>query len=163
MKPRTISLLFALATLGIVFAQENAKDFSAPAHGMNIHRPDQITWKAGPPSLPPGAKMAVLEGDPAQEGLFTMRVIMPDDFSIQPHTHPAVEHVTVISGTLNIGMGDTFDKAATTPMPTGTFGHWPAGMKHFGWTKGETILQVHGVGPWKINYLNPADDPRNKK
>jgi hypothetical protein len=60
-------------------------------------------------------------------------------------------------------MGDKFDQAATQAMPAGTFGFWPAGMKHFAWAKGETVLQLHGIGPWKIEYVNPADDPRNPK
>ena len=107
--------------------------------------------------------MAVLEGDPTKEGPFTMRVMLPDGYSIASHTHPAVEHITVISGTFNLGMGDKFDKSATQAMPAGAFGHWPAGMKHFAWANGETVVQLHGVGPWGIQYVNPADDPRNKR
>lgn len=92
-----------------------------------------------------------------------MRVLMPDGYSVAPHIHPAVEHVTVMRGTLHFGMGEKFDKAATQPLPAGTFGYWPAGMKHFAWIEGETVLQVHGMGPWGIQYVNPADDPRNQK
>ena len=66
----------------------------------------------------------------------------------------------MISGTFNFGMGDKFDQSTTKAMPAGTFGYWPAGMKHFAWAKGETIVQLHGIGPWTIEYLNPADDPR---
>jgi quercetin dioxygenase-like cupin family protein len=73
----------------------------------------------------------VLEGDPAKEGPFTMRALLPDGYSVPPHTHPAVEHITVISGTFNIGMGEKFDKSAAQAMPAGSFGRWPAGMKHF--------------------------------
>jgi hypothetical protein len=87
-----------------------------------------------------------------------MRLLMPDGYKIAPHTHPKVEHVTVISGTFNLGMGEKFDESAGRAMPAGTFGFWPAGMKHFAWAKGETIIQLHGIGPWTINYLNPADD-----
>ena len=71
--------------------------------------------------------------------------------------------MTVISGTFNIGMGDKFDEKATRAMVAGTYGQWPAGMKHFVWTKGETVLQFHGTGPWSIQYVNPEDDPRNQK
>jgi quercetin dioxygenase-like cupin family protein len=129
----------------------------------DIHRATDIAWKDGPPSLPAGANIAVLEGDPAVEGAFTMRLKLPDGFKIMPHTHPKVEHVTVISGTFNLGMGDKFDQAGGREMPAGTFGYWPAGMKHFAWAKGETVIQLHGIGPWAINYVNPADDPRNQK
>jgi quercetin dioxygenase-like cupin family protein len=92
-----------------------------------------------------------------------MRLKLPDGYKIMPHTHPKVEHVTVISGTFNLGMGDKFDQASGREMPAGTFGHWPPGMKHFAWAKGETVVQLHGIGPWAINYVNPADDPRHQK
>jgi quercetin dioxygenase-like cupin family protein len=105
----------------------------------------------------------VLEGDLAKEGPFTVRVWFPDGYRIPPHTHPKVEHLTVLSGVVNFGMGEKFDQTATKEMPAGTFGYWPAGMKHFVWIKGETIIQVHGIGPWNIQYLNPADDPRQRK
>ncbi len=163
MKSRTVIAVAALTFVGVLVAQEHPKDSQATSHGQQIHTPDEIKWKDGPASLPPGAKMAVLEGDPTKEGPFTMRVLLPDGFSISPHIHPAVEHITVISGTFNFGMGEKFDKSATQAMPAGTFGHWPAGMKHFAWANGDTIVQLHGIGPWKIQYVNPADDPRNKK
>jgi len=131
--------------------------------GASIHRPDSLVWKDAPASLPPGAKVAVLEGDPARDGPFVMRMKFPDGYRVLPHTHPKPERVTVISGTLQIGMGETFDAAQTQPMPAGTFGTWPAGMKHFGWFRGETVIQLHGDGPWTVNYVNPADDPRNGK
>lgn len=67
------------------------------------------------------------------------------------------------AGTLHLGMGETLDHSAGWTMPAGTFGHWPAGMKHFAWTTGETVIQIYGTGPWAINYVNPADDPRTKK
>ena len=162
MKSRTLIAVAVLSLLGIVNAQEHSAS-QAPTHGQQIHTPDQIKWKDGPASLPAGAKMAVLEGDPTKEGPFTMRVMLPDGFSIPPHIHPATEHITVISGIFNFGMGDKFDKSATQAMPAGTFGHWPAGMKHFAWANGETVIQLHGIGPWKIQYVNSADDPRNKK
>jgi len=129
----------------------------------SIHTPDSIKWQAGPPSLPAGAQLAVLEGDPTKEGPFTMRLKLPDGYRVPPHTHPKTEHITVISGTFNWGMGDKFDSAMTRPMPAGTFGFWPAGMKHFVWMKGETIVQLHGIGPWSIEYVDPADDPRKAK
>jgi uncharacterized protein DUF4437 len=130
---------------------------------MSLYPTAEIQWKDGPASLPAGAKVAALEGDPAKEGVFTMRLWLPDGFKIQPHWHPKVEHVTVISGTFNVGMGDKFDQTATREMPAGTFGFWPADMKHFAWAKGDTVLQLHGSGPWMITYVNPSDDPRKPK
>jgi len=128
-----------------------------------LYPPAEIVWKDGPPSLPPGAKIAVLEGDPAKSGPFVFRVKVPDGYRIPPHTHPKPERVTVISGTFHIGTGDTFDPAKGREMPAGTYGTWPPGMKHFVWVTGETVLQFHGDGPWTITYVNPADDPRAKK
>jgi quercetin dioxygenase-like cupin family protein len=122
-----------------------------------------IKWKDGPPSLPKGAQIAVLEGDPNMEGPFAFRVKIPDGYRVPPHTHPKTERITVISGTFNVGMGDKFDEKKTRPMPAGTYGYWPASMKHFVWAKGETVLQFHGMGPWSIKYVNPDDDPRNQK
>lgn len=130
---------------------------------MSLYPTAEIQWKEGPASLRAGAKFTVLEGDPAKEGLFTMRLLLPDGFKISPHWHSKVEHVTVISGTFNIGMGEKFDQAATRAMPAGTFGFWPPEMRHFAWAKGETILQLHGTGPWTITYVDPADDPRKPK
>jgi hypothetical protein len=134
-----------------------------PKAEMHLYPAAEVQWKAGPASLPAGAKFAVLEGDPTKEGAFTMRLWFPDGFKIPPHWHPKVEHVTVMSGTFNIGMGEKFDQAATHEMPAGTFGFWPAEMRHFAWAKGETVLQLHGIGPWMINYVNPSDDPRKPK
>jgi len=138
---------------------------SAAEHpaGLRLHSADRIQWQDGPPSLPPGAKIAVLEGDPNKEGHFVFRVKAPDGYRIPPHTHPKMERVTVISGTFNIGMGEKFDATKTTPMPEGTYGFWEPGMKHFVWIKGETVAQFHGMGPWKIEYVDPVDDPRNQR
>ena len=120
-------------------------------------------WKDGPPSLPKGVKMAVLEGDPSKEGPFVFRLKLPDGYRVPPHTHPKPERITVLAGTFYLGMGDVFDEKKGKAMPAGTYGQWEAGMKHFVWAKGETILQYHGTGPWTITYVNPADDPRKKK
>jgi quercetin dioxygenase-like cupin family protein len=138
---------------------------AAPAHADEDHgvvTPDHIKWVDGPASLPKGAKMVILEGDPSQDGPFVMRVKLPGGFRIMPHTHPKEERVTVIRGTFYLGMGTTFDAKAAKAMPAGSYGRTGAGMKHFGWVKGETILQLHGTGPWVIDYVNPEDDPRKK-
>jgi hypothetical protein len=124
---------------------------------------DKIKWQDGPPSLSKGAKIAVLEGDPNKEGPFVFRVKIPDGYKIPPHTHPNPERITVISGTFHVGMGDTFDDKKGMEMKVSTYGQWQAGMKHFIWAKGETVLQFHGMGPWSIEYVNPKDDPRNQK
>ena len=122
--------IFASSLLALISVLVSA---SATQHKDEImmYPAANIKWMDGPPSLPQGAKMAVLEGDPGKEGPFVFRVKLPDGYRVAPHTHPKTERVTVISGTFNIGMGDKFEEKKTQPMPAGTFGHWPAGMKHF--------------------------------
>ena len=91
-----------------------------------------------------------------------MRLRMPNGYRIPPHYHPAIEHVTVLQGTFKVGMGDKFNPSAMTTLATGTFGALAAGTHHFAQAQGKTVLQLHGVGPWKLIYVNPTDDPRNK-
>lgn len=157
----TLAILVAMGLAPAVTAAQQAA--AEPHQGqMHVYPLSELKWGNGPGSLPSGAQFVVLEGDPAKEGLFTMRLRLPDGYQIPPHYHSGVEHVTVIAGTFNVGVGDKFDKGATKPMTAGTFGYWLPPMRHFAWTAGETILQLHGVGPWTITYVNPADDPRQK-
>jgi anti-sigma factor ChrR (cupin superfamily) len=128
-----------------------------------ICTPESLVWHDGPPSLPPGAKIAVLEGDPTRPGPFVFRVKVPDGYKIPPHTHPKPERVTVVTGSFHLGMGARFDPKHAVTLPAGTYGTWPPGMKHFVWVEGETVVQFHGDGPWVIEYVNPADDPRRQK
>lgn len=161
---RSIVLMFvALCAIGAA-SMARAQNPAPPAQAgsMQVYQPADLTWKDGPGSLPPGAKFVVLEGDPTKEGPFTMRVQVPDGFRIPPHFHGGVEHITVLAGTFNVGMGDTFDAAAVKKMPAGSFGFWPGGMRHFVFTEGQTTVQLHGLGPWTVTYVNPADDPRKK-
>jgi len=123
--------------------------------------PEQVSWGACPAVLPPGAQCAVVEGDPkAPNALFALRAKLPDGYRIPPHYHPADEHVVVLAGTLNIGMGDTLDKARSHALPMGSFMVMPAGHHHYAWTKGETAIQIYAVGPWDLIYIDPKDDPR---
>jgi quercetin dioxygenase-like cupin family protein len=123
--------------------------------------PREMRWGTCPPVLPSTARCVVIEGDAkAPNVLFTFRLKMPDNFRIPPHFHPADEHLTVISGTFNMGSGDTFDTRATRAMTTGSFVVMPKGTHHYAWTKGETIVQVHAIGPWTLLYVRPSDDPR---
>ncbi len=124
--------------------------------------PGEIAWKDGPGSIPPGAKFAVIEGDPSKPGLFTMRLKLPPNYQIKPHWHPTDEHITVISGTFHMGLGESFDSAKAKEIPTGGFAVMITGTRHFALTKLETVIQLHGMGPWGINYVNPGDDPRKK-
>ena len=155
---RTILVVVSLAVSASVAAAQGAPSQAAP-HAV-IVLPDQVTWAPAPPSFPAGAKAAVLEGDPKQAGPFTMRLSFPDGYRIAPHFHPAAERVTVIQGTMRLGMGDKFDASALTPLPAGAFVAMQPGTHHFAQAQGNTIVQINGIGPWKLTYVNPADDPR---
>lgn len=130
--------------------------------GMVIAHRGLMGWGAGPASLPPGAQAIVLEGDPTKTGLFTIRVKLPNDYRIPPHFHSAWEHITVISGIFHLGMGDTFDPSKFSELRAGSFAALPTGMRHYVHTVGETVVQLHGMGPWTVTYVNRADDPRNR-
>lgn len=152
---------FALALGTLMGSQVLAQHQPGSAHAHRIITPEDLTW-VDVPSLPPGAKVALIEGSMAHEGTITARVKLPANFKIPPHYHDTVERVVVISGTVNIGMGDTFDEKKTTAMKPGTVLLMPPGMHHFAWTEEETIFQLNVNGPWTVTYLNPADDPRKR-
>ena len=148
--------VFAFACLSVTRADDK---HDAADSGLKL--PADLQWRDAP-ALPPGAKVAVLEGDPAKEGFFAMRVKLPDGYRLPPHFHPTHERLTIISGTFHLGHGEKFDKSAARAMPTGAYSSMPPNMRHFAWAEGETIVQVATIGPWGITYVNPADDPRKK-
>ena len=154
-------LLLLLSPSGVHSEDANQVVGSGPEPRWELFTPDHIAWRDGPPSLLPGAKMAILEGDPAKEGLFTMRLKLPDGYRVFPHWHPRTERLTIIQGIVNLGTGDRFDAAATQVLSAGTYSSMPPKMTHFAWMKGETILQLSSIGPWEVVYVNPSDDPRS--
>ena len=156
-----LPIAFVALASAAVFAAPVQDDVKVPDH--QFIGTDELKWGDAPPSLPPGAKAVILEGNPAKPGPFTMRLKLPADYKILPHFHPAIEHVTVLSGTLNLGTGDKFDSGKTTPLGPGGFAVMQTGVKHFVWCKEEVVIQAHSIGPWGITYLNAADDPRNSK
>ena len=121
---------------------------------------DQLKWVPAPPAFPKGAQMSVLAGDPSKEGLYVIRLKAPAGYKVPPHVHPNDENATVLSGTFHIGMGGTFDDKKGQTLKTGGFTKVIKGMQHYAWFTEETIIQVHGMGPQGIAYVNPADDPR---
>lgn len=121
--------------------------------------PASIQWGEMPPMFLPGGKMAVLEGDPSKTGHFAVRIRVPDGYKVMPHWHPTRERVTVISGTFNIGMGDSFDANKGDALPAGSYTYMDAKMRHYAWSTGDTEIQVDGEGPFKLIYVNAADDP----
>jgi ketosteroid isomerase-like protein len=121
-----------------------------------------MKWTDAPASLPPGAKAAMIVGDLARSGPFTGRLTMPDGYRILPHTHPTDENVTVLSGTLRIGPGAVWDDKVLNDLAPGSYANLSAGRPHFMVAKGTTVIQVHGIGPLVLDYVNPADDPTKK-
>ena len=125
--------------------------------------PADIKWGEAPAIFPAGAKMAVIEGDPGKAGPYTVRLKVGDGYKVPAHWHPTTENVTVISGTLNVGMGDKLDESKGTALGAGGFASLPPKMNHYAWFTGDSEVQVHGTGPFQLTYANPADTPAAAK
>jgi hypothetical protein len=131
--------------------------------GATLVNANEIKWGAAPTTLPAGAKLAVLNGDPGKPGPFVMRLMMPAGYVIAPHGHTLAEQLTVISGTFYIGMGDKTDRAQAHALTAGGFHYLPGTAHLFAFVKQATVVQVEGIGPFDINYLDPRDDPQSHK
>jgi quercetin dioxygenase-like cupin family protein len=138
------------------------KTEQAAGESVKAFTPDKVEWNAAPDALPSGAQLGVLEGDPMKSGPYTMRLKMPAGYRIPPHFHMAREHVTVVSGNLKVGMGDKFDEGSMNSFSPGSFAYLEPRTHHYAMADGETVIQLHGMGPWAIRYVNPSDDPRKK-
>ena len=154
---RLSTLALALAALGptVAWAQDPSN-----VDQIMVVVPADLKWEDS--KATPGAKVAVIEGPPNEAVPFTFRVKLPADYKVSPHWHRALEHVTVLSGTYNFGTGDKFDKEKTKALLPGSTVIIQPKTNHFIWTSEETVLQVHGVGPQDLNFVDPADDPRKK-
>ena len=158
-KMNTGRIALATAALAAVFA-------AAPAQSMDeqilVNKKD-LKWGAAPPVLPKGAKVAVLYGDPFKPGPYTMRLSVPANYKIAPHWHSLTENLTIISGTLYIGMGDKAVAKQARALAAGGYHYLPAKAHHFAFTKAATVIQIAGDGPFDINYLDAKDNPAAKK
>lgn len=164
MMKKSAFLLVLPLLVSVVTVLAQKKDGSTESAEQHVLlNPGDLKWGDVPPGLPPGAKMAFLTGDPTKKGMFTVRMQAPAGYKIPPHSHPTAENITVISGTFSVGTGDKFEETAGKQLEAGGFVVLPAGMNHYAWSNGETIIQIHGKGPFQIKYVNPADDPRNAK
>jgi len=151
------ALVILIAGSG-AFAVSEGFGQHAGTHTMTA--PTELNW-TDLPALP-GVKIAVIEGPLTEAVPIMFRLKFPPNYKVPPHWHPGIEHVTVISGTLNMGIGDEFDTAKTRALSPGGVAIMPPRTHHFVWTSEETIGQVHSIGPWSVTYVNPADDPKNK-
>ncbi len=149
--------LTALALSGAICGLALAADMPAPMPQLSATK-----WGPAPPFLPPGAELAVMAGDPAKAGFVSLRLKLPAHYVIPPHFHPTDEHVTVLSGTLALGMGDKADMAKATKLGPGGYAVAVAGMHHFAMAAMPTVVQVDMEGPFQITYVNTADDPTKK-
>ncbi|MEY9558292.1 cupin domain-containing protein [Sinorhizobium fredii] len=156
MKKASLTAVVCIGLCGIA-------SFASAEDAHTIVVPNEVKWAPAPKILPAGAETAVLFGDPTKEGLFALRLKVPSGYAVPPHTHPANEVVTVISGTINLGMGETADRSAAKALPAGSFFALPSGMAHFAYFDEETVVQITTNGPWGIKYVNPADDPQKSQ
>jgi hypothetical protein len=158
---KRVLIAAAVCVLGLA-GSTRAQDKSATTKREAVTiAPADVKFGPAPPVLPIGAQLAVLHGDPSKKGPFTMRLKVPEGYKIAPHWHSNDEELTVISGTLLLAMGDKAGENAHT-LTAGAYHFLPAKMHHSASTKGETVVQVTGNGPFDIHYLNPADDPSKK-
>ena len=162
-----VLVLLAAVSLGLAQGGKDKAKKSQAATGKaeqshTVITPNDVKWGPVPPALPPGAQIAVLSGDPSKAEPFTIRLKAPDGYKIMPHWHPTDENVSVLEGTFVMGIGEKFDEAAAHEMSVGSFVRMPKGTRHFAMAKGQTVVQVHAVGPFVINYVNPNDDPRKQ-
>ena len=134
----------------------------AKAPSQIVVTPAELKWGEPPPVFEKGASFAVVSGDPGKAGIFVVRLKMPAGYKVAAHWHPTDEHVTVISGTVAIGIGETFNKATMKELPAGGYVFLPAEMRHFAMATTGATVQIEGPGPFVLTYVNPADDPRQR-
>ena len=164
MKTFAATISFVLLAASPAFAADAASTGKKPAPGkpeaFTVNASD-MKWDAAPPDLPKGAEMSVLHGDPSKKALYTLRLKMPAGYKIPPHWHTKDEQLTIVSGNFVLHMGDTMEAPAAT-LATGGFHFLPGKAHHAAEATEETIVQVDGMGPFDIHYLNPADNPNPK-
>lgn len=156
---KTGKIALVVFAVSLIFASFVQSEEEKKMGNVIMVSPSDLKW-ADAPSVAPGAKMAVIEGILKEAVPFTIRLKLPAGTKLPLHTHPAFERVTVISGTLYLGIGEKFEPKNTKALGVGSVAIMPVGTKMFAFTKKETIIQLHGTGPWGIHYINPDDAPK---
>jgi hypothetical protein len=155
-KSTVAAAVAALTATGMAW---NTGDHPDPVTEPMMITAQELEW--GPvASMGEGAEISFIEGDISRAEPFTFRLRLEDGYRILPHVHPEYERVTVLSGTLHFAHGEAFDPAGTRALPVGSVAIMPPGDPMFGYAEGEVVIQLHGTGPWGIEYLDPEDDPR---
>ena len=150
---------YALALLCGVASALSVPTLAADSAQVFVNTGD-VKWGDVPPALPKGAKIAVLYGDPFKSGPFVIRLMAPAGYKIAPHWHSQTENLTIVSGTLFLGDGDKMDTGHSHALKTGGYHYLPAKAHHYAFTKVATVVQIHGDGPFDINWVNEKDDPQ---
>ncbi|TVR97808.1 MAG: cupin [Rhodospirillales bacterium] len=150
----------AALMVGLTAGVAAAADLPYRGDGHIMLTPDQLQW-TDIASMAAPAEIAVIEGDLTKAEPFTFRLRLPAGYRIEPHIHPEYERLTVLSGTLHFAHGETFDRDQAHELPAGSVAIMAPGEPMFGFTEVDTVIQLHGTGPWGINYVDPADDPRS--
>lgn len=164
MRHHVMLSVVAVAGVAVLPSRASAQAAATPAASPIVVHAPGITWVAGPPSLPQGAQFALLEGNPADAVPLTLRLKFPPNYRVPPHWHAVLEHVTVLSGALYVGMGEQATYSGGTALAAGSFAVMPQKMVHYAWTGSDgAVFQLHSVGPWSITYVNPKDDPRQAR
>lgn len=165
----SVAIILGMLLLGGVRIAAQQKRSAPPPPPPKAHsahtmiNASELQWGPGPAALPPGAQMAVVEGDPSKPGaMFAIRAKLPDGYKVPPHWHPTDEHIVVFSGSLMLGLGDKWNEASMHSLTAGGYANMPKKTNHFAMAKGETVFQVYGMGPFEVTYVNPNDDPRKK-
>lgn len=157
----TIGILMILISGTKVLAQDKDMHMKHGTDHIMINE-DELKWVDGPEALPKGLKIAVLEGNPHEAGPFTMRLKFPENYEVQPHWHPAIEHLSVLDGSFYMGTGETFNREKATLLEEGAFAVMPAKFVHYAFTKEGATIQLHGMGPWAIYFVNAKNVSTNQ-
>ena len=152
---KTLLKSLCLAATAIVFvAASYSQEKKAADSAHKIVRSGDLKWAP----IMKGCELAPVSGDPSADGAaFVLRIKCVDGAKVPAHWHPTDENVTVLKGVFLVGLGEKFDESKLQTMNIGNFVSMPKEMRHFAMCKGETIVQVHGVGPFKVNWVNPAE------
>ncbi|MGY4573684.1 cupin domain-containing protein [Bradyrhizobium sp. USDA 3256] len=157
---RAVACGFSALGLMLTIVPAQAQGISTSEFGAVLS--ENIEWKSFP-AFPESVRLAVVVGDPKKPAPFVVRVKVPANAKIMPHSHPEDRIYTVISGVFYIGIGDKYDAAALKAYAPGSVIVLPGNTPHFHWAKsGEYVSQVSAIGPLGLSYIDPADDPRKK-
>jgi quercetin dioxygenase-like cupin family protein len=153
-KNRLGSICAALIGILLFATMIHSQEMKAGAEAHKIVHSGDLKWTP----IIKGCEIATVAGDPNAEGSqFVIRFKCADGAKVPAHWHPTDEYLTVMKGAFLIGTGDSYDESKLQTMNVGNFILMPKEMRHFAINKGETIVQVHGTGPFKVNWVNPSD------